>query len=155
MSSCTCHSDTAVADGNEYGCCPLQFGLLRNTPHWGKIVVTRPSALCLLSSWSQNPMDARFFQSLLTFSPVSGVVPNTSERQLTRRIVSRMRYHSHQSTVSSRTRSSLRHFLFRPLPTYTAIMPSRNSALLFNPGCKLFWKNCPPSTLIEKTCTPG
>src|SRR5207245_8231983 len=71
-SSCTCDSDIAGADRNEYGCCPLRFGLLRNTPHSGKIVLTRPSALCLLFSSAQHPLDARFFQSLLTFSPVNG-----------------------------------------------------------------------------------
>ena len=93
-SSCTCHSDTAVAGRNEYGCCPLQFCLLRNTPHWGKIVLTRPSALCLLFSWSQNPMDARFFQSLLTFSPVSGVVPLILEKELFKKV--------HLNTASTR-----------------------------------------------------
>src|SRR5256885_9706050 len=69
-------SCSGIVAGNtsEYECCPLRFCLLRNTPHSGKIGGTRSSALLLFSS-EQNPMDARLFQALLTFSPVSGVLP--------------------------------------------------------------------------------
>jgi hypothetical protein len=41
----TSDNDSVVDGRNEYECCPLRFCLLRNTPHWGNIVVRRPSAL--------------------------------------------------------------------------------------------------------------
>jgi hypothetical protein len=50
------------------------FSRFANTPHSGKIGGTRSLALLLFSS-EQNPLNARFFQALLTFSPVSGVLP--------------------------------------------------------------------------------
>jgi hypothetical protein len=48
---------------------------LRNTPHSGKIVSTRPLALWLFA-YSQHAKGRLLFQVLLPFSPVSGVVPS-------------------------------------------------------------------------------
>src|SRR5213078_2117456 len=75
MSSCRSCSGTVAENTRECEYCPLRFCLLRNTPYSGKIGGTRPLALLLFSS-EQNLMDARFFQALLTFSPVSGVLPD-------------------------------------------------------------------------------
>src|SRR5206468_1575008 len=44
-SSYTSDSESVVDSRNEAEGCPLRFGLLRNTPHWGNVVSTRPSAL--------------------------------------------------------------------------------------------------------------
>src|SRR5436853_7832218 len=84
-------SCSGIVAGNtsEYECCPLRFCLLRNTPHSGKIGGTRSSALLLFSS-EQNPMDARLFQALLTFSPVSGVLPKFSLETI--KLWTRMRF---------------------------------------------------------------
>src|SRR5260221_8634380 len=70
-----CGSDSVGGDTSAYEYCPFRFGLLRNTPHSGKIVSTRPLALWLLFSYSQHAKGRLLFQVLLPFSPVSGVVP--------------------------------------------------------------------------------
>ncbi len=43
-----------------------------NTPRWGKLVSTRPSALLYCFAEAYPAEDRRFFQALLLLSPVSG-----------------------------------------------------------------------------------
>src|SRR5207248_2533408 len=62
---------------HEYEYCPVRFGLLPNTPHSGKIAVTRPLALLCCFAYTQDAKDRLPLQGFPPFSPVSGAVPNT------------------------------------------------------------------------------
>src|SRR5437868_15378876 len=70
-----CGNDSVAADTNGCECCPLQFGLLRNTSGSGKIVSTHPSALLCSFAYAHHADGFPFFQASPPISPVSGAVP--------------------------------------------------------------------------------
>src|SRR5947209_3365262 len=75
MSSCTSRSDSVGGDTSEYEWCPLRFGLLRDTSHWGKIGSTGPLALVYSFSSAHHAKDPPFFQASPPISLVSVALP--------------------------------------------------------------------------------
>jgi hypothetical protein len=71
----SCDTCSVVGCDHEYCYCPLRVCLVPNTPRWGKLVSTRPSALLYCFAEAHHAEDRRFFQALLLLSPVSGVLP--------------------------------------------------------------------------------
>src|SRR5258706_15086226 len=72
----SCDTCSMVGCNHAYCYCPLRVCLVPNTPRWGNIGSTRPSALLSCFAEAHLAEDRRFFQALLP-SPVSGVLPNT------------------------------------------------------------------------------
>src|SRR2546429_3823358 len=73
-----CGNDSVAADTNESECCPLPFGLLRNTSGSGNIVSTHPSALLCSFAYAHHADGFPFFQASPPISPVSGAVPEAN-----------------------------------------------------------------------------
>src|SRR5436190_21454426 len=64
MSSCTSSSESVGDETSEYECCPLRFGLLRDTSDWGKIVSTGPWLCCTLLHKHIMPRTVLLFEPL-------------------------------------------------------------------------------------------
>src|SRR5260370_42523837 len=73
----SCDTCSVVGCDHEYCSCPLRVCLVPNTPRWGKLVSTRPSALVSCFVEAHPAEDRRFFQALLLLSPGSGILPDT------------------------------------------------------------------------------